>query len=196
MNTQELTVGDSPQTSSRERGATLIEAVLFSVVALGLVVGGITFFEQASLTARTNEALRLMASLPMHTRTLFQSQATFGTADIGQLLINARAVPVSLLRDTDDDDEFDTINNIFGGTITVEGATNQFTIEMTDMPVEVCSRLIAFDATGTGIIGGGIAGVSDGTANDTDGLTPAEAAEFCDANAAGGEVDITWTFDR
>ena len=40
------------------RGVTLIEAVLFISIALGLIVGGLVFFQQASLAARTNDAVR------------------------------------------------------------------------------------------------------------------------------------------
>ena len=181
---------------NRERGATLIEAVLFSVIALGLVIGGIVFFEQASLSSRTNEAIRLMASLPSQVRALYQSQSSFGSDDIGDLLISSKAVPVSMLEDTDSDADFDAINNMFGGTVTATGANSQFTIKLTKVPVEVCSRMAPFDSSGSGTIGTGIASISDGTDTDTDGLTSVEAAAFCDKNASGGEVALTWTFDR
>lgn len=171
-----------------ERGATLIEAVLFTVIALGLVIGGIVFFEQASMSARTNEAVRMMASL--------QSQPNFGTADIGDLLISANAVPSAMQNDADGDGTNDSLVNAFGGDVTVTGATDQFEIELTDVPVNVCTRMAPFDDLGNGVIGTGIAEISDGTDTDNDGLTAAEAATFCETNAAGGEVDLTWTFDR
>ena len=179
-----------------ERGATLIEAVLFTVIALGLVIGGIVFFEQASMSARTNEAVRMMASLQSQVRALFQSQPNFGTADIGDLLISANAVPSAMQNDADNDGNNDSLVNAFGGDVTVTGATDQFEIELTDMPVNVCTRMIPFDDLGNGVIGTGIAEISDGTDTDADGLTAAEAATFCETNAAGGEVDLTWTFDR
>ncbi|MDE0303325.1 MAG: type 4 pilus major pilin [Albidovulum sp.] len=188
--------GPSIFTDNRERGATLIEAVLFSVIALGLVIGGIVFFEQASLSSRTNEAIRLMASLPSQIRALYQSQSSFGTDDIGGLLISSKAVPVSMLEDTDSDSDFDEINNMFGGTVTATGAGSQFTIELSNVPVEVCSRMAPFDSSGSGTIGTGIASISDGTDTDADGLSSVEAAAFCDNNASGGEVTLTWTFDR
>ncbi len=180
----------------RERGATLIEAVLFSVIALGLVIGGIVFFEQASLSSRTNDAIRLMASLPTQIRALYQSQSSFGSGSIVDLLISSKAVPVSMLEDTDTDSKFDAINNMFGGSVTATGAGSQFTIALSDVPVEVCSRMIPFDSSGSGTIGTGIASITDGTATDTDGLTSSEAAAFCEKNASGGEVSLTWTFDR
>ena len=179
-----------------ERGATLIEAVLFTVIALGLVIGGIVFFEQASMSARTNEAVRMMASLQSQVRALFQSQPNFGTANIGDLLISANAVPSAMQNDADNDGANDSLVNAFGGDVTVTGVTDQFEIEVTDVPVNVCTRMAPFDELGNGVIGTGIAEISDGTDADADGLTAADAATFCETNAVGGEVDLTWTFDR
>ena len=179
-----------------ERGATLIEAVLFTVIALGLVIGGIVFFEQASMSARTNDSVRMMASLQSQVRALFQSQSTFGTSEVSSLLISANAVPSSMQSDTDNDGENDALVNSFGGDVVVTGATKQFTIKLTKVPVDVCTRIIPFDDLGNGVIGTGIAKISDGTDTDTDGLSASDAATFCGTNATGGIVDLTWTFDR
>ena len=179
-----------------ERGATLIEAVLFTVIALGLVIGGIVFFEQASMSARTNDAVRMMASLQSQVRALFQSQATFGTSEVSDLLISANAVPSSMQSDSDNDGDNDEIVNSFGGAVEVTGATKQFTIKMSKVPVDVCTRMAPFDDMGNGVIGTGIAKISDGTDDDSDGLSAADAATFCGTNATGGIVDLTWTFNR
>ncbi len=179
-----------------ERGATLIEAVLFTVIALGLITGGIVFFEQASNSARTNALIRQIASLQTQVRSLHQTQADFGTAELTDLLIASNAVPSSQQRDSDGDGDADTIASTTGGTITVTGATARFTIEVEDIPVSICSRILPFDGLGNGPLGSGIVSVDDGTDTDTDGLTSAEAATFCTTNATDGEVGITWTFDR
>ena len=180
----------------RERGATLIEAVLFTVIALGLITGGVVFFEQASISAQTNSTIRLIASLQSQVRSLHQSQADFGTADMTTLLITTNAVPSSLQRDTDSDGTADTIVSNMGGKVTVTGATSRFTFKAEDIPVDICSRIVPFNDLGYGSAGTGIVSVSDGTDTDSDGLNPAEAAAFCTKNATGGEVDLVWTFDR
>jgi len=179
-----------------ERGATLIEAALFTVIALGIVIGGIVFFEQASNSARANDLVRTMAGLQSQVKALFQTQSSYGTAALTTVLISANAVPASMLDDADDDGTNDSIVNAFGGVVTVTGAGRQFTINLTKVPVDVCTRVVPFDEGGNGLIGNGIASVSDGTDTDTDGLTSAEAAAFCSKNATGGEVSLTWTFDR
>jgi hypothetical protein len=53
------------------RGVTLIEAVLFIAVALGLIVGGLVFYQQASLAARVNEQTRLFSSMYAEVNALF-----------------------------------------------------------------------------------------------------------------------------
>ncbi len=179
-----------------ERGATLIEAALFTVIALGIVIGGIVFFEQASNSARANDLVRTMAGLQSQVRALFQTQSNYGTAALTSVLISANAVPASMLDDSNSDGTYDAIVNAFGGAVVVTGAGRQFTINLTKVPVDVCTRALPFDEGGNGLIGNGIASVSDGTDTDTDGLTSAEAAAFCSKNATGGEVALTWTFDR
>lgn len=180
----------------RERGATLIEAVLFTVIALGLITGGVVFFEQASMSSQTNSTIRLLASLQSQVRALHQSQADFGTAAMTTLLITTNAVPTSRQRDNDSDGTADTIVSNMGGTVTVTGATANFTIKVDDVPVDICSRIVPFNDIGSGPVGTGIVSVSDGTDTDTNGLTSTEAATFCAKNASGGEVDLTWTFGR
>lgn len=53
------------------RGVTLIEAVLFIAVALGLIVGGLVFYQQATLAARVNEQTRLFSSMYAEVNALF-----------------------------------------------------------------------------------------------------------------------------
>ena len=194
--TKNLATRAVPQPSESERGATLIEAVLFTVIALGTITGGLVLFEQASRSSRTNELIRSMTSLQSQVRTLNQTQSGFGTADMADMLILANAVPASLQRDTNDDGTSDALASPLGGALTVTGSGNDFTIEVEDVPVDICSRVASFDSVGNGVVGTGIRSISDGTDTDSDGLTASEAATFCNANASGGEVDLTWTFGR
>ena len=114
------------QKKQSEKGATLIEAALFTVLALGTIIGGIVFFQQASISAKTNEMVRTMASLQTQVRALFQTQATFGTTGINSLLIASNAAPSNILEDSDNDGTMDALVHGFGGSITVTGATRQW----------------------------------------------------------------------
>ena len=193
---QKANVASRCQNGDLERGATLIEAALFTVIALGIVIGGIVFFEQASNSARANDLVRTMAGLQSQVKALFQTQSSYGTAALTSVLISANAVPASMLNDADNDGDYDSIVNAFGGAVTVTGAGRQFTINMTKVPVDVCTRAVPFDEGGNGLVGNGIASISDGTVTDSDGLTSTEAATFCSTNASNSEVALTWTFNR
>jgi len=179
-----------------QRGATLIEAALFTVIAMGTIVGGIVFFQQASTSAKTNELIRSIATIQTQVRSLFQARGDFGKKELNTLLITSNAVPSNLMEDADSDGTLDTLTHGFGGTINVTGATREFTVALTLVPVNVCSRIISFDPLGNGIIGSGIVSLSDGTTTDTDGISPSEAATFCTTNATNGTVSLTWRFER
>lgn len=179
-----------------ERGATLIEAVLFTVIALGIVSGGVLLYEQATRSARTNETVRMLTSLQSQTRALFQTQSNFGTSSINTALIVSNAIPSAFQRDTNNDGDNDALVSPFGSSIAVTGVTNNFTIAVNKVPVDICTRVVGFDSIGNGIAGTGIVSVSDGTVTDTNGLTATEATTFCTANDTNGEVNLTWTFSR
>ncbi|MCA3441438.1 MAG: hypothetical protein INF50_14100, partial [Rhodobacter sp.] len=53
---------------------TLIEAVLYIAVALALIVGGLVFFQQASLASRVNEQVRVLSALVAEARSHYSSQ--------------------------------------------------------------------------------------------------------------------------
>ena len=139
--------------SPSRRGVTLIEAMLFISVALGLIAGGLVFFQQASLAARTQEAVRQFSAIVAETRGLFQSQVfsqqvqasfVFGPgADIMPVLIAAQAVPPSSVSSAT------TLQNPWGGTTTVFGSrlifstANVVMIRSENVPREACTRLLA-----------------------------------------------------
>jgi hypothetical protein len=56
------------------RGVTLIEAVLFISVALGLIVGGLVFFQQARLAAQTQDLIRLTNAIVTEVRVVYGRQ--------------------------------------------------------------------------------------------------------------------------
>jgi hypothetical protein len=194
---------------ARRRGVTLIEAVLFISIALGLIVGGLVFFQQASLAQRTADAVRNISALASETRALYQSSTYFDGAT-ESVLINAGAVPSNIINGNE-------LQNGWGGDIVMwpsdeDGAhvaTNatHFTIAMTDLPSEPCVRLGPVGDDNTGIVGSGITAVhiaptlttADGTgapnwtANTNVFLAASTAARLCSAT---NTVALGWTFGR
>ena len=191
--------------STRKRGVTLIEAVLYISIALALIVGGLVFFQQASLAQRTNSAVRNISAIASETRGLYQQQNDFeGFTEAA--LINAGAVPTSLISGDD-------LKNEWGGTIAaapndeldspVLAANAGFTVTYPGLPTAACVRLTTTDASGTGRVGSGIASIAFAKAGEDMGnevlpgdLDPSDVAaeELCGQD--GGIADVRFTFYR
>jgi type II secretory pathway pseudopilin PulG len=195
--------------STRKRGVTLIEAVLYISIALALIVGGLVFFQQASLAQRTNSAVRNISAIASESRGLFAQQNSFdGLAPAA--LINAGAVPTSLIGGTA---AAPTLVNEWNGTIAIAttGATDTpahsgFTVSYPNLPTAACVRLTNTDSSGSGRVGSGIRSIAfklPATATFPAAVLPANNALSPSAVAAaalcgqtGGVVDVQFTFNR
>ena len=197
----------------RKRGVTLIEAVLYISIALALIVGGLVFFQQASLAQRTNNAVRNISAIASEARGLFQQSNTF-VGLTQATLINAGAVPSSLIDNTTNPV---SLRNEWGGTISVSSANSSpgfagasgFNVIYRNVPEAACTRLTSTDASGTGRVGSGIrfvwfslpnttftTAVAPVDANGVAQLTPADVAGLCRPASSLGTVDIMFTFNR
>jgi hypothetical protein len=85
-------------THLRQRAVTLIEAVLFIAIALGLIVGGLVFFEQASIARQTTEFSRLVNAVATESMILIRREYDMNRDardDLAPYLVTAGAVPPS-----------------------------------------------------------------------------------------------------
>lgn len=205
---------------TRKRGVTLIEAVLYISIALALIVGGLVFFQQASLAQRTNGAVRNISAIASEVRALWSQENTFnGVTDVA--LIRAGAVPSSLV---DSSVTPNVLRNEWAAVIGIAASPVQgslaagtgFTVRYNNVPEAACVRLTSADVTGSGRVGSGIRSVAfgaGGTASSPPGtpvlvantattppsanLTPSLVAGLCRTAAGSGTtVDIEFTFNR
>jgi type II secretory pathway pseudopilin PulG len=190
--------------STRKRGVTLIEAVLYISIALALIVGGLVFFQQASLAQRTNSAVRNISAIASETRGLFSQQNNFNGLETSSL-INAGAVPTSLINGTD-------LRNEWGGNIVVAStggtgvnADNGFTVIYPNLPTGACVRLTNTDSSGSGRVGSGIRSIAFRAPGGTwsgealpasNGLSPSAVAVATACGQTGGIADVRFTFNR
>jgi hypothetical protein len=157
---------------------TLIEAVLYISIALALIVGGLVFFQQASLAQRINSAVRNIQILAVETRVLYEQRDSFAGFNHGTL-ISAGAVPTSLISNAATGE----LKNEWGGAITAGStaalaavppaggvggvqafaANSGFFIVYRNVPFQACSRLAAADKLGTAVVGSRIRSVTFGT---------------------------------
>jgi hypothetical protein len=192
--------------STRKRGVTLIEAVLYISIALALIVGGLVFFQQASLAQRTNSAVRNISAMASESRGLFAQQNSFDGLSPAAL-INAGAVPTSLISGTD-------LKNEWGGTVAIATTGvgdlhSGFTVAYPALPRAACVRLTNTDASGSGRVGSGIRSIAfkaPSAATYGTAVTPASssgAAQLTPALVSGSTmcglgdvVDVQFTFNR
>lgn len=196
----------------RQRAVTLIEAVLFISVALGLIVGGIVFFQQASLNARISAQVRVLSSIVAESRALMNNQdADTRLGAAGDVLVAAGSVPARIIADppiqwnpgnpadvTRLKTEWDTglvISNSWAAVGFGVGSAYEYYLTLTlhDIPVEACVRLAPTDASGKTVFGDGALRVGIGPGQSVGGigtpfpgLSPSDAAAGCAAGAAGG----------
>lgn len=166
------------------RGVTLIEAVLFISVALGLIVGGLVIFNQASLSSRVAAQTRSLAALFSEAQVMLKRaphgdwENDWDYESLNSILIASGAVPASkigepipfyhisgVVLDTRLRTEWGTaLGSVIGNASLGAGAGlpgwatgNDKTLVgfiLDSIPPEACSRLAATDNTGRYPFGG------------------------------------------
>ena len=161
----------------RQSGASLLEALLWMAIAL-IVAGFATALLKGALSgSNTLKSGNETKALINGTRSASGGSANFGVGSLNSGLIAAGLVPDTLsVYGT-------TITNSFGGTVTVTGATTQFTITETGIPQDVCTKKLTNADPGITSVA-----VNAGTAS---GLPISLAASATACNAATNTIVYT-----
>jgi len=137
--------------SARKRAISLIEGVLYLVIALAVIIGGIVFFNQANLSRQVKETSSMMTTVSAYlidklkessetaANPLFESAST-PTA----FAIKSGAVPSSMI-----DPDLQVIRDPWGGVVTfyeaaAEIGTSRVPVlaaRLNDIPAGACMRL-------------------------------------------------------
>lgn len=175
-----------------KRGLTLIEALLFLGIAAIVIVGAVLFYNNASGSARTNDALTQVNAFATGVKGLYSGTARYGANgdDLVDAVINSGVAPRNTVNGT-------TLVNPWGGAtlITVGGAGAHFAITMNAVPQDACVRILTaglltqgglFGAqvrTGTGAAPNAAPAASGTMFTPTAPADPATAATACTAGA-------------
>jgi len=142
--------------AARNRAISLIEGVLYLVIALAVIVGGIVFFQQSQLSNAVTDTARAAVGISSQARALYQNQTGFGdNEDLTVAMIRAGVVPSNFIDGTGD-----AIAHPFGGSMAVTGNGNGFVISYSDISQAACLRLASIDETGVGPMGTGLLGLT------------------------------------
>jgi type II secretory pathway pseudopilin PulG len=190
--------------STRKRGVTLIEAVLYISIALALIVGGLVFFQQASLAQRANSAVRNISAIASESRSLYAQQNSFSGLT-QTALINAGSIPTSLISGTDLKNEWGGVIEVASTGGTGANADSGFTLIYPSLPRAACVRLTNTDSAGSGRVGSGIRSIAFRAPGGTwssdvlpasNGLSPTAIVATGLCTQTGGIVDVRFTFNR
>ena len=153
----------------RARAVTLIEAVLFISVALGLIVGGIVFYQQASEAARVQKQIRVLTAIVAELRAAAKTSGLGGIvngigteANLDEYLALSGALPPDVIRPPSPNGvtlatSWETPLLVSLSPFAAQGEQNPvFTIWLQRLPVAACARLHVVDATGSGVFADGI----------------------------------------
>ncbi|CAN0230779.1 unnamed protein product, partial [Chrysoparadoxa australica] len=156
--------------SAKKRGISLIEGVLYLVLALSVIVGGIVFFQQAQLSNNVTNTSRATTGISSEIRGLYQNAQDFGAdgVELTEVILAAGGVPSNFIDNNGDaDSSNDEIVSPFDGNIEVyaedggAGTTNAeyFVIEVENLGEAECVRLATLSPSGDGPMGTNILAV-------------------------------------
>jgi hypothetical protein len=142
--------------AARRRAVSLIEGVLYMVIALAVLIGGIVFFNHARLASQVTDTARTAVGISTQARSLYQRQPSFGeNEDLTRLLIMSGAVPENFVDETGS-----RITHPFGGDVVVTGNGKVLVLSYIDISEAACIRLANFSDGGVGPMGIGIVGMT------------------------------------
>ena len=132
MNASLLTVNRRAQ-----RGISLIE-VIASLALVAVVIGGaLALLSSGNTSAYTTQMQRDLVSIRAALQQIYNGQGGYTAGSLNSILINANRVPTTMsISGT-------TITHALNGTVTVTGATSNFTITVTNIPSDVCVGLVS-----------------------------------------------------
>lgn len=156
----------------RLRAVTLIESVLFISVALGLIVGGLSVYQQSSLSERASSQMRMLGSIVAETRLLLDQKLglpdlsstvdpMLPAAAVDNALVTAGAVAATYLNPGAPPNRVgwpSPIRHGWQGAMNIlaarrDGIMPHMLVYLEDIPSEVCVRLSSMTATGkTGFV--------------------------------------------
>ena len=152
----------------KQRGLTLIEVMVALAIGGLVIAGALALYNAASSSQISNQLNSGVSALRANTKSLYATTGGYGTGSLNKVLIDANKVPSSFYFSGT------SITHQLNGSITVTGATTQFTITVTNLPTDVC---VSLATSATGFTSVQIAS----TTLTTFPITPATASSSCTA---------------
>jgi hypothetical protein len=184
--------------SKRRRGVTLIEAVLYIAVSLALIVGGLVFFQQASLLTKVNESVQVLGSIVAEARAVSVEGRVLAANGFmfENVLLTRGAVPQSFWDAAKPSGQrlrlpfsnsYASMNVSFGGA-----GPNEILLTMVDIPISMCARA-GTSSNRSGLVGPGVQDIvlknspDDPVSTHVSEAPPALMANLCKSRDTDGD---------
>lgn len=173
------------------KGMSLIELLLVVGLAAIILAGMFVAYNKVQSTNAANTESANISTLRAGIKNLYGTTSNYNGVT-GTILLNARAVPDSMRTATGT-----TINNSFGGAVTVAaaaysgGTDNAFSITYPNVPVDVCAKLVVAVSQSFNIVtvnGTSVKNTSTATGNE---VNIGTLATSCASNNAGATLVMT-----
>ena len=116
---------------SRQAGVSVMETILFLLIAVIFLVGLFALFQQGFGSAKVKTETDYVQSLSATVQEMYGTSRDFGTADITATLVSTRAAPAPMIVGSG-------LRNGWDGDVTVTGDGDVFTIETENIPGKEC----------------------------------------------------------
>jgi PilS N terminal len=123
-----------------QRGISMLDFLIYVGVAVAIIT--LVLFIASTVRSRTDAiaAEQDLITLSESTKSAFATQSNYGTADITTYLANSNDTLGSLRKTVSGSTV--TLTNKWQGTVSVTGATNQFSIVYNAMPKAICNKVL------------------------------------------------------
>lgn len=122
-----------------QRGASLLEGIAYLGIAALVVLGAVSLLTGAFGSAKSNQTSEEVIALRTAVRKMYTGQQYNADLLMMANVVTANAIPNTLVVAGPA-----TVNNSWGGTVTVAGATaTTFTITYTNVPQDVCVNVVS-----------------------------------------------------
>ncbi len=177
-------ISDDPR-ERREEGLSVMEIVIIALVGLILLAAVLIVYHRFQRDNEVSTGISDLTSSISSIEAQFQGQSSYGTSgtSLNTLAINAKLVPSSMVVNG-------SLQDPWGGAVTIAAATQGFTIEYQNLPQSACEALGKLQMGGllsTTINGSTLAGGQNPPANN-----PVAVDGAC---TTGNNNTITWNVD-
>jgi type II secretory pathway pseudopilin PulG len=123
-----------PPAKSRQVGASLVEAVLFLVIVVVILLGIFALFTGVFSSSKVQNEMNYTQALAGDVESLYATNHDYGTADITATLVSTKNAPGPMIVGAG-------LVNSWGGQVVITGASSVFTISSANVPQKECGQL-------------------------------------------------------